>query len=131
MEVIVDELRKNDVYVDITILSQHIHYILDNYRDTYNEAANRLNSAELLNIFNEMNVNSVGRVMAYLTLVYRMNISEEDAVREAVRLVVPVLRNITRVERIPVLRNIARVEGSFIRRLCSGVGYALYSCNIS
>ena len=119
MEVIVDELRKNNVNIDITILSQHIHYILDNHQDMYNEVANRLNSTVLLDVFNEMNVNSVGRVVAYLALVYRMNISGEDAVREAVRLVVP------------VLRNIARVEGSFVRRLCSGVGYALYSWNVS
>ena len=118
MEIIADELRKNGVHIDITILSQHIHAILDNYRDTYNEATNRLNSTQLLNIFNEMNVNSIGRVMAYLTLVYRMNISEEDTVREAVRLAVP------------ALRNIARVEGSFVRRICSGVGYGLYLWNV-
>ena len=131
MEVIVDELRKNDVRVDITTLSSHIHYILDNYRDMYNEVINRINSTQLLNIFNEMNVNTVGRVTAYLALVYRMNVSDEDTVREAVRLVVPVLRNIARVEGIPVLRNNPRVAGSFIRRICSGVGYALYSCNVS
>ena len=131
MEVIVDELRKNDVRVDITILSSHIHYILDIQQDMYDEVINRINSTQLLNIFNEMNINSVGRVTAYLALVYRMNISDEDTVREAVRLVVPVLRNIARVEGIPVLRNNPRVAGSFIRRLCSGVGYALYSCNVS
>ena len=51
--------------------------------------ANRLNSDDLLNVFNEMNVNSVGRVVAYLALVYRMNISQGDAIPEAVRLVVP------------------------------------------
>ena len=111
--------EKNNVYIDITILSQHIHYLPDSYRDTYNEAANRLNSTELLNIYNEMNVNTVGRVMSYLTLVYHMNIPEEDTIREAVRLVVPTLGNIT------------RVEGSFIRRLCSGLGYAMYLWNAS
>ena len=118
MDAIADELRKNNIYIDITTLSQHIHYILDNYRDTYNVATNNLNSTEL-NTYNEMNVNTVGRVMAYLSLVYRMNIPEEDTVREAVRLVVP------------TLRNIARVEGSFIRRLCSGEGYAVYLWNAS
>ena len=71
MDVIADELRKNNVYIDRTILSQHIHYILDNYRDTYNDAVNRVNSAQLLDIYNEMNVNTVGRAMTYLTLVYR------------------------------------------------------------
>ena len=119
MELIVDELRKNNINIDIAVLSQHIHYALGVHEDMYNEMANRLNSAELLNVFNEMNVNSVGRVVAYLALVYRMNISEEDAVREAVRLVVP------------VLRDIARVEGSFVRRICSGVGYALYEWCVS
>ena len=93
--------------------------MLDAHKDMYSEMANRLSSAGLLDVFNEMNVNSVGRVVAYLALVYRMNILEEDAIREAVRLVVP------------VLRDIARVEGSFIRRICSGVGYALYEWSIS
>ena len=114
MEVIANELRENNVYVDTTILSQHIHYIPDNYRDVYNAAVNRVKSNQLMNIYNEMNVNTVGRVMAYLALVYHMNIPEEDTVREAVRLAAP------------VLRNIARGEGSFIRRLCSGKGYAMY-----
>ena len=89
------------------------------HEDLYNEMANRLSSNELLNVFNETNVNSFGRVVAYLALVYRMNISEEDAIREAVLLVVP------------VLRDTARVEGSFIRRICSGVGYALHERSIS
>ena len=89
------------------------------HEDMYTEMANRLNSDELLNVFNEMNVNSFGRAVAYLTLVCRMNISEEDVIREAVRLVVP------------ILRDTARVEGSFIRRICSGVGYALYEWSIS
>ena len=120
MEVIADEMRKNNINIDIAVLSQHIHYVLDAHKDMYSELADRLNSNELLNVFNEMNVNSVGRVVAYLALVYRMNISEEeDAIREAVRLVVP------------VLRDTARVEWGFIRRICSGVGYALYEWSIS
>ena len=61
MEVIVDELRKNNVNIDITILSQHIHYVLGVHEDMYTEMANCLNSDELLNVFNEMHVNSFGR----------------------------------------------------------------------
>ena len=97
-----DELQKNNVNIDITTLSQHIHYVLDVHKDMYNEMADRLNSEELLNVFNEMNVNSFGRVVAYLALGNRMNIPEQDAIGEAVRLVVP------------VVRDTARVEGSFI-----------------
>ena len=57
-----------------------------------------------------MNVNSFGQAMAYLTLVYLMNIPE-DVKREAVRLVAPVLRNV----------GVTRVEGGFFRRMFSWI----------
>ena len=109
MEVIVDELRKNNVNVDVETLSEHIQYILDNYRDCYNDSVERLTREELLlDVFHEMNVNTLGRAMAYLTLVYRMShIIKEDTVRQAARLAAP------------VIRNTGRVEGGFIRELCS------------
>ena len=80
-----------------------------NYKDCYNESIERLNREELLlDVFHETNVNTLGRAMAYLTLVYRMNhIIKEDTVRQAVRLAAP------------VLRNTGRIEGGFIRELCS------------
>ena len=109
MEVIQDELQKNNVRIDIETLTEHIEYILNNYKDSYGHALDRLTREELLlDVFHEMNVNSLGRAMAYLTLVYRMShIIKEDTVRQAVRLTVP------------VIRNTGRVEGSFIRELCS------------
>ena len=113
MEVIQDELQKNGVPVDLETLSEHIEYILGNYRDFYNEAVNALNNFPLnidmfQKVFKEINVDSTGRAVAYLTLVYRTNhLTNEETVRQAVRLVVP------------VLRNARRVEGGFIRNLCS------------
>ena len=109
MEVIQDELQKNNVRIDIETLTEHIEYILNNYRDSYTEAVDRLNSEELiLDVFHEMNANSLGRAMVYLTLVYRTShLSKEDTVRQAVR------------SAAPVLRNVGRVEGGFIRNLCS------------
>ena len=113
MEVIADELQKNGVRIDIETLSEHIEHILGNYRDSYNEAVNALNRFPLnvdmfQKVFKEINVDSVGRAMAYLTLVYRTShLSNEETVRQAIRLAVP------------VLRNVGRVEGSFIRNLCS------------
>ena len=118
MEVIADELQKNGVHIDIETLSEHIEHILGNYRDSYSQAVDRLKSFEvirsrsfeelLLDVFHETNVNSLGRAMAYLTLVYRTShLSKEDTVRQAVRLAAP------------VLRNVGRVEGGFIRNLCS------------
>ena len=109
MEVIQDELQKNNVRIDIETLTEHMGYILENYRDCYSQAIDRLTREELLlDVFHEMNVNSLGRAMAYLTLVYRTShMIKEDTVRQAVRLVAP------------VIRNTGRVEGGFIRELCS------------
>ena len=109
MEVIQDELQKNGVNVDIETLTEHIEYILNNYRDTYTHAVERLSREELLlDVFHHIDVNSLGRAMSYLTLVYRMShIIKEDTVRQAVRLAAP------------VIRNTGRVEGSFIRELCA------------
>ena len=113
MEVIQDELQKNGVPVDLETISEHIHYILNNYRDTYNDSVNLLrlssNEENVLNVFHQMDVNTPGRAVAYLTLVYRMShILKEETVRKAARLAAP------------VLRNAGRVDVSFIRRLCSG-----------
>ena len=109
MEVIQDELQKNGVNVDTETLTEHIEYILNNYKDFYTHAIDRLSREELLlDVFHEMDVNSLGRAMAYLTLVYRMShMIKEDTVRQAVRLAAP------------VIRNTGRVEGSFIRELCA------------
>ena len=113
MEVIQDELTKNNVRIDIETLTEHIEYILNNYRDSFNQGAKGLNRFPLnvdmfQKVFKEINVNSLGRAIAYLTLVYRMShMMEEDTVRQAVRLVAP------------VIRNTGRVEGSFIRELCA------------
>ena len=109
MEVIQDELQKNNVRIDIETLTEHMGYILENYRDSYNHAVERLSREELLlDVFHEMDVNSLGRAMAYLTLIYRTShMIKEDTVRQAVRLVAP------------VIRNTGRVEGSFIRELCA------------
>ena len=109
MEVIQDELQKNNVNINVETLTEHIQYILNNYRDRFNESVERLTREELLlDVFHEMNVNSLGRAMSSLTLVYRMShIIKEDTVRQAVRLTAP------------VIRNVGRVEGGFIGELCS------------
>ena len=109
MEVIADELKKNGVNPDVETLTEHIEYILGNYKDCFNDSVNRLTREEMvLDVFHEMNVNSLGRAMAYLTLIYRMShMIKEDTVRQAVRLAAP------------VIRNTGMVEEGFIRKLCS------------
>ena len=69
-----------------------INYVLAHHEKLYGEMAERLGPDGLLDVFAEMNVNSFGRAMAYLTLVYLMDIPE-DVKREAVCFVAPI-RNV-------------------------------------
>ena len=119
MEVIADELQKNGVPIDMTLSN----IILVNYKIMYDEAASRLKSNQLIDVFHENCLNTVGRVMAYLTLVRCMKFLREEAVRKVVRLVVPSLRNIARVDGVTSLRNAPIPDQVFIRTLCSSVGY--------
>ena len=123
MEVIQDELQKNGVRIDVTLLNIYMNRILVNYKAMYDEATSRLKSNQLIDVFHENCFNTVGRVMAYLTLVRCMEFPREEAVRKVVRLVVPSLRNITRVDGVTSLRDAPIPDHVFIRTLCSSVGY--------
>ena len=123
MEVIQDELQKNGVRIDVTSLNIYMNHILANYKAMYDEATSRLKSNQLIDVFHENCFNTVGRVMAYLTLVRCMEFPREEAVRKVVRLVVPSLRNITRLDGVTSLRDAPIPDQVFIRTLCSSVGY--------
>ena len=130
MEVIQDELQKNGVRIDVTSLNIYMNHILVHYKAMYDEATNRLKSNQLIDVFHENCFNTVGRVMAYLTLVRCMEFPREEAVRKVVRLAASSLRNITRVDGVPgILRVTLRLMDApipdqvFIRTLCSSVGY--------
>ena len=51
MEVIVDELQKNGIRIDMTTLSIHVNRILDIYKAMYDEATNRLKADQLADVF--------------------------------------------------------------------------------
>ena len=123
MEVIQDELQKNGVHIDVQTLTIYMDHILVTYKPMYDVATNHLKSNQLIDVFHENCFNTVGRVMAYLTLVRCMKFLREEGVRKAVRLVVPSLRNIIRHDGLIDLRNPLILEHVFIRTLCSSVGY--------
>ena len=123
MEVIVDELQKNGIRIDMALLNIHINRILSVYKTMYDEATSRLKADQLVDVFHENCFNTVGRVMAYLTLIRGMNLTKEEDVRKAVRLVVPSLKNIIRVDGITSLKNAPIPDQIFIYVLCSSVGY--------
>jgi hypothetical protein len=90
MEVILDELRKIDVDIDMRTQSYHVNYLLERHKALYNQVLLNVNPEEMHVVFNTLNVTNFGR--AYLTLVYLMSTSE-DVKRRAVRLVTTPLKS--------------------------------------
>ena len=123
MEVIVDELQKNGIRIDMTLLNIHVNRILGMYNAIYDEATSRLKADQLVDVFHENCFHTVARVMAYLTLIRCMNLPKEEDVRKLIRVVVPSLRNIVRADGITSLKNPPIAHEIFIRTLCSSIGY--------
>ena len=123
MEVIGGELKKNGVRIDVSSLNIYMNHILVRYKPMYDEATSRLKSNQLIDVFHENCFNTVGRVMAYLTLVRCMEFPGEEVVRNVVRLAAASLWNIMRVEGALSLRDAPIPDEVFIRTLCSSIGY--------
>ena len=124
MEVIADELKKNGVGIDApSLIDKYMCRIFAYYKSMYDEATSRLKPNQLVDVFHENCFNTLGRVMAYLTLVRCMKFLREDTVRKATRLVAVSIRNITRVDGYVCLRDVPIPDEVFIRTLCSSVGY--------
>jgi hypothetical protein len=112
MEVILDELRKNDVDIDMRTLSHHVNCLLERHETLYNQVTLDVNPEEMHVVFNTINVTNFGRAMAYLTLVYLMHASE-DTTRRAVLLVTAPLKSFD--------LSAFRIEESFFRRVISRI----------
>ena len=123
MEVIQDELQKNGVGMDVQTLDIYMNDILVTYKPMYDEATSRLKPNHLIDVFHENCFNTVGRVMAYLTLVRCMKFLREETVRNVVRLAAASLWNIMRVDGVLSLRDAPIPDQVFIRTLCSSIGY--------
>ena len=124
MEVIADELQKNGIRIDMTLLNMHVNRILCVYKAMYDEATSRLKADQLVDVFHENCFNTVGGGGGGgLTLVRCMNLPKEEDVRKLVRLVVPSLKNITKVDGITSLKNAPIPDQIFIYVLCSSIGY--------
>ena len=109
MEIICDELRRNNVEIDKETLSFHIHACLREHGEIYQSAVQHLDTkcmrrTFLYDIYEEMNPSHFGRLIGYLTLVYKIaNSFEEDIVGEAVQRTVEDFKHID-LEKYKVLR---------------------------
>ena len=99
MDIAWDKLKSNNIEIDKETLSFHINTCLREHEEIYGTAINRIDrdnlSTNLCDIYEEMNPNNFGRLIAYLTLVYKIADSyEEEIVREAVQRTVENLKHI-------------------------------------
>ena len=112
---ILDELQKNDVDIDMKTLSHYINYFLEQYKPMYQAVVAR--SHNLYDVFYMVDVINVGRAMSYLTLVYLTNGSEE-VTRNAVQLVAQALKHME-IKKIKIKDSSFSKIISFIKRTFS------------
>ena len=98
-DMIWNELRNNNIEIDKETLSFHIHACLREHEEIYGTVINQIDKdnfpMELSHIYTEMNPNNFGRIIVYLTLVYKIvDFLEVEIVREAVRKTIQDLKHI-------------------------------------
>ncbi|CAB3992219.1 Hypothetical predicted protein, partial [Paramuricea clavata] len=74
IDIIFDELKRNEIDIDKQTLSFHINTILDRHRDLYRAVNAR--DLNLDQIYREINVTNFGCIIAYLALVYHKSLFE-------------------------------------------------------
>ena len=86
MDIIWEELKRNNIDIDKDMLSFYISKCLDEQRGMYDSLNAQLSPKCFQPVFEEMNVNNFGRIIAYLAFVYRLTDScDEETIQEAVR----------------------------------------------
>ncbi len=93
MDVILDELRENNINIDKTTLSYFINKTYYDYQNVYGSILGKLSYEDLFVVWEKTHPETFGHVMAFLTTVHFQNLSDEQK-RNVVRITVPILRNI-------------------------------------
>ncbi len=86
IDIIFDELKRNEIGIDKQTLSFHINTILNQNRDLY-----RQTNVDLEQLYREINITNVGRIFAYLAFV-RFQRNSEESIRLNVRRCVETFR---------------------------------------
>ena len=80
IEIIYDELKRNQIHIDQHTLTFHIKTILDQNKNMYSQ----IHVSDFEQLYREINITNFGRIIAYLAYVYKQSESEET-VRHNVR----------------------------------------------
>ena len=70
MDYIVNELERNGVDIDKEVFKEQMNIIKKEYEPMYIEMLNRIEPEDLINILHTTDMNSYGRVLSYLVLLY-------------------------------------------------------------
>ena len=73
IEIIYDELKRNQIHIDQRTLAFHINTILDQNKDMYSQ----IHVSDFEQLYREINITNFGRIIAYLAYVYKQSESEE------------------------------------------------------
>ena len=80
IEIIYDELKRNQIHIDQRTLASHINTILDQNKDMYSQ----IHVSDFEQLYREMNITNFGRIIAYLAYVYKQT-EHEETIRHNVR----------------------------------------------
>ena len=93
MDVILDELRENNISIDKTTLSYFVNKTYYDYQNVYGSILGKLSYEDLFTVWEKTHPETFGHVMAFLTTVHFQNLSDEQR-RNVVRITVPILKNV-------------------------------------
>ena len=88
IEIIYDELKRNQIHIDKHALSFHINRILNQNKDIYSQ----IHILDTEQLYREINITNFGHTIAYLAYVYLQS-EEEETVRRNIRRCVEELRS--------------------------------------
>ncbi len=133
MDVIVDELRENDINIDKTTLSYFVNKTYYDYQNVYGSILGKLSYEDLFTVWEKTHPETFGHVMAFLTTVHFQSLND-DQKRNVVRITVPVLRNINlteyRREKEHMWDKYTLVRNTVHRYVCVGMGPMLCQCYV-
>ncbi len=70
MDVILDELQKNNLEINMRTSSYYINYLTNHHAKVYNHLVTCINAHDLPDVFSEMNANNFGQIISKITWLY-------------------------------------------------------------
>ena len=116
MDYIVIELERNGVDIDKEVIKEQMNIIRKEYEPMYMEILNCINPEDLINIFHATDINTHGRVLSYLVLLYYERERGVD-ITEHLHLVALTMKVISKKDKKTLCQRICIYTAIFVRFL--------------